>query len=148
MLMVAIVVPYQTLGQPTPSGNEPYEQEFLITAYYSPMPGQCCYVRGGEAADKVLNGQGIAGADLTPVFPGYLPVSKEALAGLQTGQFVYQSVNLIPSEANLSKEGVLKSVAPMHERSPYPWSYVKKTIKFGLLFGIFILYYFGIFDMF
>ncbi len=72
MLMVAIVVPYQTLGQPTPSGNEPYEQEFLITAYYSPMPGQCCYVRGGEAADKVLNGQGIAGADLTPVFPGMI----------------------------------------------------------------------------
>ena len=73
---------------------------------------------------------------LIPVFPGYLPVRRAALAGLQTGQLVYQSVNLIPSDANLSKEGVLKSVAPIHERSPYPWSSVRKTMKFGLFSDI------------
>lgn len=71
VLMVAVAVPYQTLGNPTVR-TEPYQQEFLITAYYSPLPGQCCYVKGGEAADKVLNGQGIAGADQTPVFPGMI----------------------------------------------------------------------------
>ena len=57
---------------------------------------------------------------LIPVLPGYLPVRSAARAGLHTGQLVYQSVNLTPSEANLSREGVLKSVAPIQERSPYP----------------------------
>tara|TARA_Y100000310_G_scaffold126629_1_gene125528 strand:+ start:35904 stop:37313 length:1410 start_codon:yes stop_codon:yes gene_type:complete len=71
MLAVAVILPYQTLGNPMVR-NEPYEQEFLITAYYSPLPGQCCYVKGGLEADKVLNGQGIAGADQTPVYPGMI----------------------------------------------------------------------------
>ena len=71
MLMVAIVVPYQTLGNPT-ARPRPYQQEFLITAYYSPLPGQCCYVKGGLEADKVLNGQGIRAADQTPVYPGMI----------------------------------------------------------------------------
>lgn len=54
------------------SNREPYEQVFLITAYYSPLPGQCCYVRGGYDADKVLNGEGVAAADGTAVYPGML----------------------------------------------------------------------------
>lgn len=50
----------------------PYEQDFLITGYYSPQAGQCCYVKGGERADKILNGEGYAGADGTPVYPGMI----------------------------------------------------------------------------
>jgi peptidoglycan hydrolase-like protein with peptidoglycan-binding domain len=50
----------------------PYEQEFILTAYYSPLPDQCCYVKGSYEADKILNGEGIAGADGTPVYPGML----------------------------------------------------------------------------
>lgn len=46
------------------------EQDFIITAYYSPLPDQCCYVRGSEEADKILNGQGSSGADGTPVYAG------------------------------------------------------------------------------
>lgn len=49
-----------------------YEQEFILTAYYSPLPGQCCYIRGSEQADKLLNGEGIRGADGTGVYPGML----------------------------------------------------------------------------
>lgn len=49
---------------------KPYEKEFIITAYYSPVADQCCYVRGGEVADKILNGQGVKGADGTGVYPG------------------------------------------------------------------------------
>lgn len=41
-----------------------------MTAYYSPLPGQCCYVRGSEAADKRLNGHGVQAADGTKVYPG------------------------------------------------------------------------------
>ena len=50
----------------------PVTREFVLTAYYSPLPGQCCYVKGSEAADKVLNGQGTHGADGTPVYPGMI----------------------------------------------------------------------------
>jgi len=52
--------------------NKPYAQEFVITAYYTPLPGQCCYVKGGERADKILNGEGAHGADGTDVYPGML----------------------------------------------------------------------------
>ena len=52
------------------TSTEPYEQQFMITAYYSPLPGQCCYVRGGYESDKILNGQGIAATDGTGVYPG------------------------------------------------------------------------------
>jgi peptidoglycan hydrolase-like protein with peptidoglycan-binding domain len=52
--------------------QEVREQEFVLTAYYSPEPGQCCYVKGGLHADRVLNGQGIAGADGTAVYPGMI----------------------------------------------------------------------------
>ncbi len=52
--------------------TQPYEQDFVITAYYSPLPGQCCYVKGGEVADKILNGNGTNGADGTEVKPGML----------------------------------------------------------------------------
>lgn len=67
--VLACVAPALAVGTGT---SLPREQEFIITAYYSPKPGQCCYVRGGERADKVLNGQGTHGADGTPVYPGMI----------------------------------------------------------------------------
>lgn len=48
----------------------PYEQDFVLTAYYSPLPDQCCYVKGSYEADVILNGNGTHGADGTPVYPG------------------------------------------------------------------------------
>lgn len=56
----------------TVKGSEPYVQDFVLTAYYSPLPNQCCYVKGNYEADKVLNGQGTNGADGTPVYPGMI----------------------------------------------------------------------------
>ncbi|MDB4979202.1 MAG: hypothetical protein JWM56_1388 [Candidatus Peribacteria bacterium] len=50
----------------------PYQQDFVITAYYSPQPDQCCYVMGSYEADKVMNGNGTNGADGTPVFSGMI----------------------------------------------------------------------------
>lgn len=73
--LVAVALPYHTLGNPT-QRTEPYEQEFVITAYYSPLPGQCCYVKGGLEADRVLNGQGVQAADSTGVYPGMLAAPK------------------------------------------------------------------------
>ncbi len=54
------------------SATTPYEQDFVLTAYYSPLPNQCCYVKGSLEADKILNGNGTHGADGTPVYPGML----------------------------------------------------------------------------
>lgn len=61
--------------------DAPYEQDFVITAYYSPLPGQCCYVKGGEVADKILNGNGTNGADGTEVYPGMIAAPKSYAFG-------------------------------------------------------------------
>jgi 3D (Asp-Asp-Asp) domain-containing protein len=59
----------------------PYEQDFIITAYYSPEPDQCCYVKGSYAADVVLNGEGTHGADGTAVIPGMAAAPKSYAFG-------------------------------------------------------------------
>jgi peptidoglycan hydrolase-like protein with peptidoglycan-binding domain/3D (Asp-Asp-Asp) domain-containing protein len=48
----------------------PYEQDFVITAYYSPEESQCCYIRGSFGGDIALNGEGHHGADGSEVFAG------------------------------------------------------------------------------
>jgi len=68
-----IAAPMQTLSGSDPfKGTQPFEQEFLVTAYYSPLPGQCCYVKGGLEADMILNGEGEIAADGTEVYPGMI----------------------------------------------------------------------------
>ena len=52
------------------SQRQPFEQDFIVTAYYSPVPKQCGYVMGDLNSDIVLNGEGIRGADTTRVYPG------------------------------------------------------------------------------
>lgn len=52
------------------SRGKPFEQDLVITAYYSPLPDQCCYVRGNFFADIELNGEGHHGADGTEVYAG------------------------------------------------------------------------------
>ncbi len=69
--LLAILAPYHALSNPT-ERSEPYQQEFLITAYYSPLPGQCCYVMGGFIADTILNGEGHTASDGTAVYPGMI----------------------------------------------------------------------------
>ena len=54
----------------------PRSQEFVITAYYSPKPGQCCYVRGSYEADIILNGRGTNGASGVEVHPGMAAAPK------------------------------------------------------------------------
>lgn len=45
---------------------------FTLTGYYSPLPNQNFYITGDYASEIRLNGQGIAGADGTPVYPGMI----------------------------------------------------------------------------
>lgn len=53
-----------------------WTREFTLTGYYSPLPNQKFYLTGSYEAEKRLNGQGIAGADGTPVFPGMIAAPK------------------------------------------------------------------------
>src|SRR3989338_5110148 len=57
------------------------EQEFLVTAYYSPLPDQTHYYLGNYEADIAFNGQGIAGNDGTPVYPGMIAAPPEYAFG-------------------------------------------------------------------
>ncbi len=68
------VVPAFAQEAPTPAVTPtgPYEQDFVLTAYYSPLPDQCCYVKGSYEADKILNGEGTHGADGTAVYEGMI----------------------------------------------------------------------------
>lgn len=64
---IAVSVPME--GRST-IPSEPFDHEFVITAYYSALPDQCCYVKGGLRRDRVLNGEGVRAADGTPVYAG------------------------------------------------------------------------------
>jgi len=51
---------------------DPFQRTFIVTAYYSPLPGQEFYVTGSLERDKRLNGNGTNGADGTPVYNGMI----------------------------------------------------------------------------
>lgn len=70
LTVLAPLAPTAVADDPTVAAG--VVRDFVVTAYYSPLPGQCCYVMGSEFLDKRMNGQGIAGADGTPVYPGMI----------------------------------------------------------------------------
>lgn len=79
-LIVSLLLPFTAWSQGSaPSAGaveslfaqgQPFEQDLVITAYYSPLPDQCCYVKGNYLADMELNGEGHHGADGTAVYAG------------------------------------------------------------------------------
>lgn len=70
MLSIFALVTIPSAG--TNDHIQPREQQFVLTGYYSPLEGQCCYVKGGVKADRILNGEGHTAADGTPVYPGLI----------------------------------------------------------------------------
>lgn len=48
------------------------KKDFIVTAYYSPLPDQSFYLRGSYEADIRLNGNGTHGASGKEVYPGML----------------------------------------------------------------------------
>ncbi len=71
-LTVIMTVLMGSLFSPVYANQEVYEQDFVVTAYYSPLPDQCCYFRGSYEEEKMFNGEGIRGADGTGVYAGML----------------------------------------------------------------------------
>ncbi len=81
-----------SIFSPVYAFEKPFQQEVLITAYYSPLPNQCCYFRGSYEEDITFNGNGTNGADGTPVYEGMLAApssypfgTRIALPGLGIG---------------------------------------------------------------
>lgn len=57
---------------PVYADDAAHPQTFVVTAYYSPLPDQCCYFRGSYEEEIAFNGHGIRGADGTGVYPGMI----------------------------------------------------------------------------
>ncbi len=57
---------------PVYAAEKPHTQEFVVTAYYSPIPNQCCYFRGSYDEEIAFNGEGKKGADGTAVYTGMI----------------------------------------------------------------------------
>lgn len=84
LFFIVALVPFTMRGFSSIGDHtQPFEQEFFVTAYYSPLEGQCCYIRGGVKADRILNGEGRITADGTPVFPGVAAAPSEYPFGTQ-----------------------------------------------------------------
>ena len=58
------------------ASSEESNQEFVVTAYYSPLPDQQYYLRGDFEAEKKLNGNGTHGASGKPVYFGMIAAPK------------------------------------------------------------------------
>ena len=67
--IVSLLFTHSVWADPVAVGER---QQFVVSAYYSPLPGQKVYVMGSYEADVRLNGQGLRGADFTKVYPGML----------------------------------------------------------------------------
>lgn len=57
--------------------------KFIVTAYYSPLPGQSFYLKGNLDAEKKLNGNGTHGASGLAVFTGMIAAPKSYDFGTQ-----------------------------------------------------------------
>ncbi len=66
-----------SIASPVYAVEEPHQQDFVVTAYYSPKPNQCCYYRGSYEAEITFNGGGTKGADGTKVYPGMIAAPRE-----------------------------------------------------------------------
>lgn len=92
LLSAAIIAQAVISLSPASADEAPEARTFIVTAYYSPLPGQNYYLRGSYEADIRLNGNGTHGASGKPVYVGMLAAPKHYdfgtsihLEGLGTG---------------------------------------------------------------
>lgn len=69
---VVLTSMFGSFVSPVYADDAPRKQTFVVTAYYSPVPNQCCYFRGNYEDEIAFNGNGTNGADGTPVYPGMI----------------------------------------------------------------------------
>jgi len=66
---VSLAIPYFAFAE---EGSDVTSKVFLVTAYYSPLPNQRCYLRGNYESERRLNGNGTNGASGKEVYAGML----------------------------------------------------------------------------
>ncbi len=69
---VIVTSMFGSFFSPVYAVEKPRTQEFVVTAYYSPVPNQCCYFRGSYEEEIIFNGEGKNGADGTAVYAGMI----------------------------------------------------------------------------
>ncbi len=75
-LLAAFAAPSGVYAQDS-EPTYPYTKEFIVSGYYSPLPGQLRYVTGSYEGDIRLNGGGVHGADGTRVYEGMIAAPRE-----------------------------------------------------------------------
>jgi len=81
MALVLFVLPAEIVHAQEEAQTFPYKKSFVISAYYSPLPGQPRYVRGSYEADIRLNGNGTNSANGAEVSPGLIAAPKNFVFG-------------------------------------------------------------------
>jgi hypothetical protein len=81
-LITLFALPSETSFAADTAGTQT-QKTFIVTAYYSPIPGQKNYQMGSYKADIRLNGNGTHGASGTPVFTGMIAAPKTYVFGTQ-----------------------------------------------------------------
>lgn len=72
ILCLCAFIAINTVTNDVYARTEGTKKTFTITGYYSPLPNQNFYITGSYESEIRLNGQGIAGADGTAVYPGMI----------------------------------------------------------------------------
>jgi hypothetical protein len=81
---IGIILASTLMAPPATSfANSVQPTTFIVTAYYSPLPGQSFYLKGNFEAEKRLNGNGTHGASGKPVFAGMIAAPKSYSFGTQ-----------------------------------------------------------------
>ncbi|MFA6520825.1 MAG: peptidoglycan-binding protein [Candidatus Gracilibacteria bacterium] len=74
-----VVAPVEAIKPAAETPEEikfPYTKTFIISGYYTPLPGQSRYATGSFEGDVRLNGEGVHSADGSHVYPGMLAAPK------------------------------------------------------------------------
>lgn len=109
---IALAVVFLPLLALAPKANAQVPGEkrmIMVSAYYSPLPGQQFYMRGSYEADIRLNGRGTNGADGTQVYTGMLAAPRTypfgtriRIPGLGVGE-VHDRGGAIKARANYDR---------------------------------------------
>ncbi|KKT73881.1 MAG: Peptidoglycan-binding domain 1 protein [Candidatus Peregrinibacteria bacterium GW2011_GWA2_44_7] len=70
--IVEAAVPPNGVASAAAPTTFPYKKTFIISGYYTPLPDQTRYFKGSYEAERRLNGNGVRGADGTPVYQGLM----------------------------------------------------------------------------
>ena len=115
--------------------SSPYEKNFSISAYYSPLPGQSHYVTGSYTGDIRLNGRGTNGADGTPVYAGMVAAPKSYSFGIKM-YIPGIGMTAVHDRGGAIVEATYDGSGPKYDRLDIWMGYGDKGLKRALNWGL------------